>query len=85
MNSFIKFQILIPITNVSSIQKERTAKIIPNAVGLQTHDGKSYVFGSLLSRDSTYKFMNHIWRKACELAYSDSETPLISAVVSNKD
>ncbi|CAL4058716.1 unnamed protein product, partial [Meganyctiphanes norvegica] len=68
-------RLLIPIVQVSLVQKERTAKIIPNAVGLQTLDGKSYVFGSLLSRDSTYKLMNHCWKKAQKLADSDSEPP----------
>ncbi|KAK7081214.1 hypothetical protein SK128_010817 [Halocaridina rubra] len=64
---------LIPISQVSTIQKERTAKIIPNAVGLTTIDGKSYVFGSLLSRDSTYKLMNHMWKKSKMIQDSDSE------------
>lgn len=68
-------RLLIPVTQVASLQKERTAKIIPNAVGLQMLDGKNYVFGSLLSRDSTYKLMLHIWRKAQRMADSDSEPP----------
>ncbi|XP_068238772.1 uncharacterized protein [Palaemon carinicauda] len=66
-------RLLIPISQVASVQKERTAKIIPNAVGLQTIDGKSYVFGSLLSRDSTYKLMTHLWKKAQMIQDSDSE------------
>ncbi|XP_064098306.1 uncharacterized protein LOC135209569 isoform X2 [Macrobrachium nipponense] len=68
-------RLLIPISQVASVQKERTAKIIPNAVGLQTIDGKSYVFGSLLSRDSTYKLMTHLWKKAQMIQDSDSEPP----------
>lgn len=75
-------QLLIPVTQVASLQKERTAKIIPNAVGLQMLDGKNYVFGSLLSRDSTYKLMLHIWRKAQRMADSDSEPPSGVQVVS---
>lgn len=45
-------------------------------------DGKNYVFGSLLSRDSTYKLMLHIWRKAQRMADSDSEPPSGVQVVS---
>ena len=75
-------KLLIPVTQVASLQKERTAKIIPNAVGLQMSDGKNYVFGSLLSRDSTYKLMLHIWRKAQRMADSDSEPPSGVQVVS---
>ena len=78
----ITSQLLIPVTQVASLQKERTAKIIPNAVGLQMLDGKNYVFGSLLSRDSTYKLMLHIWRKAQRMADSDSEPPSGVQVVS---
>ncbi|KAK3867578.1 hypothetical protein Pcinc_026972 [Petrolisthes cinctipes] len=78
-------RLLIPVTQVASIQKERTAKIIPNAVGLQMLDGKSYVFGSLLSRDSTYKLMLHIWKKAQRMADSDSEPPSAVQVTAEDD
>ncbi|XP_042236080.1 uncharacterized protein LOC121875556 isoform X3 [Homarus americanus] len=78
-------RLLIPVTQVAGIQKERTAKIIPNAVGLQMLDGKSYVFGSLLSRDSTYKLMLHIWKKAQRLADSDSEPPSAVQVAGEED
>ncbi|XP_063861873.1 uncharacterized protein LOC135101608 isoform X8 [Scylla paramamosain] len=78
-------RLLIPVTQVASLQKERTAKIIPNAVGLQMLDGKNYVFGSLLSRDSTYKLMLHIWRKAQRMADSDSEPPSGVQVTADDD
>ncbi len=45
------------------VSKEKTAKIIPNAVGLATAEEK-HVFGSLLSRDSTFKFLTHVWKRA---------------------
>ena len=41
------------------VSKEKTAKLFPNAVGVVTEDGK-HVFGSLLSRDTTYKLMLHV-------------------------
>ncbi|XP_076029525.1 uncharacterized protein LOC143018209 isoform X3 [Oratosquilla oratoria] len=77
-------KVLIPINQVSAIQKERTAKIIPNAVGLSTLDGKSYVFGSLLSRDSTYKLMNHMWKKTQKMVDSDSEPPSAQAEMADE-
>jgi len=43
------FQLQIPIRSVLKVSKEKTAKFIPNAVGLATADEK-HVFGSLLSR-----------------------------------
>lgn len=56
-------KLLIPITSVVKITKERTARIIPNAVGVATADDK-HVFGSLLSRDSTYKLMMMVLKAA---------------------
>lgn len=46
-----------------SVTKEKTAYIIPNAVGVTTEDEK-HVFGSLLSRESTYKLMVQVWSTA---------------------
>ncbi|CAG2056795.1 unnamed protein product [Timema podura] len=60
-------RILIPIISVLKISKEKTARIIPNAVGVVTEDEK-HVFGTLLSRDSTYRFMVQVWK----LALSDN-------------
>lgn len=57
------FQVLIPILTVEKITKEKTARIIPNAVGIVTSDDK-HVFGSLMSRDNTLAFMTKIWEKA---------------------
>jgi hypothetical protein len=48
---------------VTKLSKEKTAKIIPNAVGLCTEEGK-HIFASLLSRDTTFKLMNKLWARA---------------------
>lgn len=56
-------KILIPTVSVLEISKEKTARIIPNAVGVVTEDDK-HVFCSLLSRDSTYKLMVDVWKAA---------------------
>ncbi|KAG5892812.1 Protein Aster-B [Gonioctena quinquepunctata] len=54
---------LIPILTVEDITKEKTARIIPNAVGVSTCEDK-HVFGSLMSRDNTLVFMRTVWEKA---------------------
>lgn len=54
-------QLLIPISDVVSVSKEKTAKIFPNAVGICTEEAK-YVFGSLISRESTYKLLYDTWQ-----------------------
>jgi hypothetical protein len=56
-------QLLIPTVSVVKISKEKTARIIPNAVGVATEDDK-HVFCSLLSRDSTYTLMVQVWKTA---------------------
>ncbi|CAH1118831.1 unnamed protein product [Phaedon cochleariae] len=56
-------KLLIPILTVENITKEKTAKIIPNAVGVKTSEDK-HIFGSLMSRDSTLLYMKTVWQKA---------------------
>ena len=45
------------------ITKEKTAKIIPNAVAVSTEDN-THTFTSLISRDATFKAMTKFWRRA---------------------
>ncbi|XP_065170678.1 uncharacterized protein [Atheta coriaria] len=56
-------KLLIPMQSVEAISKEKTARIIPNAVGIKTFEDK-HVFGSLISRDATYRYMNEVWETA---------------------
>lgn len=49
--------------SVTKITKEKTARIIPNAVGIATAEDK-HVFGSLMSRDNTYRLMTKVWDAA---------------------
>ena len=57
------FQIQLSMTSVTAIKKEKTAKIIPNAVAVSTQD-EIHTFTSFISRDATYKVMTKVWRKA---------------------
>lgn len=54
-------QLLIPIASVEKISKEKTVKILPNAIGVATSDER-HVFGSFMSRDSAYRLMVSIWQ-----------------------
>ncbi|KAF5284082.1 hypothetical protein FQA39_LY17131 [Lamprigera yunnana] len=56
-------KLLIPLLSVQKITKEKTARIIPNAVGIATTEDK-HVFGSLMSRDNTYRLMTKVWDAA---------------------
>jgi len=63
-------KLLIPTVSVLKISKEKTARIIPNAVAVATEEDR-HVFCSLLSRDSTYKLMKQVWDAAIELRTPD--------------
>ncbi|XP_063982378.1 GRAM domain-containing protein 2B-like isoform X3 [Diachasmimorpha longicaudata] len=58
-------KLLIPTVSVRKISKEKTARIIPNAIAVAT-DEERHVFCSLLSRDSTFKLMKQVWDAAIE-------------------
>lgn len=70
-------RLLIPTNSVVKISKEKTARIIPNAVAVVTDDAR-HVFGSLLSRDSTYKLMMEVWQAATELKNTEEVAKPIS-------
>lgn len=77
-------KLLIPTVSVLKISKEKTARIIPNAVAVATEEER-HVFCSLLSRDSTYKLMKQVWDAAMEprttvdaLPTLDSDTKLLA-------
>ncbi|KAF8504292.1 hypothetical protein BU17DRAFT_58201 [Hysterangium stoloniferum] len=53
--------LVIPIENITSLEKRMTAFVIPNALQISSSSGK-YVFASLLSRDTTYDVIYNIWR-----------------------
>ena len=57
-----QIQVLIPVSEVRTITKEKTAKIIPNALAICTTTEK-HVFSSLMSRDVAYKLAWSVWKK----------------------
>jgi hypothetical protein len=54
-------QLVIPIEDITHLDKRMTAYVIPNAIQVSAHSGK-YTFASLLSRDTTYDVIYNIWR-----------------------
>ncbi|EDV92175.1 sterol 3-beta-glucosyltransferase isoform X3 [Drosophila grimshawi] len=49
-------KVVLPTSSVTRISKEKTAKIIPNAVGVATADER-HVFGSFISREAAFRLM----------------------------
>jgi hypothetical protein len=55
-------KLVIPVTTVTGITREKTAKFFPNAIALKlTNEGK-HVFGSFISREAAYQLMSSIHR-----------------------
>lgn len=53
--------LVISFDEVVAIEKENTAMVFPNAIGIQTLHAR-HTFRSLLSRESTYDLMVNIWK-----------------------
>ncbi|ESO87495.1 hypothetical protein LOTGIDRAFT_166372 [Lottia gigantea] len=68
-------QVEIPFSDIICITREKTALVFPNAIGIQTADTK-VVFGSFMSRDSTYRLLENLWKQSHD---SEKESTLISA------
>lgn len=56
-------KLLIPVKSVARISKEKTVKIIPNAIAVATIDER-HVFSSFLSREAAYQLMISVWKEA---------------------
>ena len=61
------FKLIIRMKDIRSIYKDKTAKIIPNAISVVL-DHEKYFFTSFISRDKTYSTLFRIW----QLALADS-------------
>ncbi|CAG9859306.1 unnamed protein product [Phyllotreta striolata] len=53
-------KLLIPVVSVEELTKEKTAKFIPNAIGIVIGEEK-HVFSSFIQRDNTFQYMKKIW------------------------
>lgn len=69
-------KLLIPITSVTKISKEKTVKIIPNAIAVVTSDER-LVFSNFLSRESAFQLMIRVWKDA--MPNSDIDVSTASA------
>jgi hypothetical protein len=54
-------QVTIPFSDVVGLEKKMTAFVIPNAIGINTHNGK-FTFASFISRDTSFEVIYNIWR-----------------------
>jgi len=61
-------KIIIPQSEVMFITKEKTAKMFPNAIGIQLAEGSKHVFGSFMSRESAFALMVSLLKKTQQLS-----------------
>lgn len=79
-------KLLIPFAAVARISKEKTVKIIPNAIAVATIDER-HVFSSFLSREAAYQLMVGVWKEAlpmCDIYFTSSAAKLVISTVSCK-
>lgn len=57
-------QTSIKLKEITSITKEKTALVIPNAVQVMTDAGDKYFFTSFVTRDSTFLMLFKLWQNA---------------------
>lgn len=57
------FQLTIPCKEICAITKEKTARVIPNAIQIATEKDK-YFFTSFGTRDKTFMMLFRIWQNA---------------------
>eukprot|EP01135_Chromosphaera_perkinsii_P008010 Nk52_evm82s1073 gene=Nk52_evmTU82s1073 len=55
--------LVIPLKDIIKIKKEKTVKLIPNAIQIFT-DANKYTFASLLQRDTTFSKLEKCWNNA---------------------
>ncbi|WBW71885.1 sterol transfer protein Ltc1 [Schizosaccharomyces osmophilus] len=53
--------IIIPVTEIVSVEKKSTAVVFPNAIQITTLHAR-YVFASFISRDTTFQLIITIWK-----------------------
>lgn len=82
-------QLVLPLTEVVTVEKRMTAMIIPNAIQISTLHAR-HTFASFLARDTTYDLIVSIWRISHpsvppEAALPDHEQPSTANIVDSDD
>jgi hypothetical protein len=54
----------IRLKEITSITKEKTALVIPNAIQIMTDGGDKFFFTSFVTRDATFLMLFKLWQSA---------------------
>lgn len=53
-------KLIVPVTDVVVLKKQNIAFVVPNALCIKTSEGEKHLFGSLRSRDLTFKVLKSV-------------------------
>ncbi|XP_078054895.1 GRAM domain-containing protein 2B isoform X2 [Mustelus asterias] len=53
-------KLVVPVAAVISLKKQNTALLVPNALSIKTTEGEKHLFGSLRTREMTFKVLKRV-------------------------
>ncbi len=59
-----KTTLCLKFKDIVCITREKTAKVISNAIEVKSNKGEKYFFATLVTRDKTHAVLNRIWKSA---------------------
>ncbi len=62
--NFLKWEtsLILKFQDIVLITREKTAKVIPNAIELKSNKNERYFFASFATRDKSYSLIYKIWQ-----------------------
>ena len=62
--NFLKWEtrLALKLRDIVTITREKTAKVIPNAIEFKTNKNEKYFFASFATRDKSYAMIFRIWQ-----------------------
>ena len=64
--NFLKWEtsLCLKFKDIVGITREKTAKVIPNAIEIRSNKNEKYFFASFATRDKTYTMIIKLWQTA---------------------
>jgi hypothetical protein len=62
--NFLKWEtsLTLKFQDILAITREKTAKVIPNAIEVRSNKNEKYFFASFATRDKTYGMIHRVWQ-----------------------
>ena len=59
-----KSTLCLKFKDIANITREKTAKVISNAIEVKTNKNEKYFFASFVTRDKTFALIHRLWQAA---------------------